>query len=487
MPKQKEARGLRRSQLQTILSNLSEGVILIDLSGAILWVNQAALDMHGCVKAEEMGDSSDGYAKRFVLRDGKHRAVPHAQFPLARLAAGDVFSAYTLELTRRKDEDFPRTLEFRGLVLDDSDGQSDLAVLFIVDNTGTVELDELFDRFFSAKPVPAAILRLDDSRYIRVNEGFCEMTGFAPEEVIGRPFHEIDVLHNAQFHARAIQSMTAQTVIRPQESSIRISDGDLRSVIVSGQPIVMAGRPCMLFTFVDLETRKRSELSLRQSEERFAKAFRMAPVPMVVCVQSSWCVTEANGAYVSAVGRPRKEVIGRPLTHTGLQMDRKTLRDIEVALDSNQAIYNRDAQLLTPEGVTIDGSLSVESVMIQEEACALFVVQDITERKRTETELISAIEAVMKDASWFSRTILEKLAQVRRPQASSSEVDSLTPRENEVLELICNGQGDAEIASTLKLSRNTVRNHVATLYGKIGVNRRSAAVIWGRERGFGTE
>jgi len=30
-----------------------------------------------------------------------------------------------------------------------------------------------------------------------------------------------------------------------------------------------------------------------------------------------------------------------------------------------------------------------------------------------------------------------------------------------------------------------VRNHVATLYGKIGVNRRSAAVVWGRERGFG--
>ncbi|MGH8154887.1 MAG: hypothetical protein ACREP0_06585 [Rhodanobacteraceae bacterium] len=32
--------------------------------------------------------------------------------------------------------------------------------------------------------------------------------------------------------------------------------------------------------------------------------------------------------------------------------------------------------------------------------------------------------------------------------------------------------------------RNTVRNHVASLYAKIGVNRRSAAVVWGRERGL---
>lgn len=485
MPAQGKAHGLRRSQLEKILANLSEGVILIDLKGTILWANQAALDMHGCVKIDELGATCAEYANRFVLRDNHHRELGAKRFPLARLVAGDLFPAHSLELRRRDDDGLSRTLEFRGLVLNEPADEPGIAVLSIVDTTGTVELDDVFDRFFAAKPVPAAILRLDDSRYIRVNEGFCEMTGFERDDVLGRPFHEINVLHNAQHHARAIQALTSHTTIRPQESSIRTTDGDLRSVLVAGQPITMSGRPCMLFTFIDLETRKRTELSLRQSEERFAKAFRMAPVPMVVCVQSNWCVTEANGAYVAAVGRPRREVIGRPLLSTGLHLDQKTLRDIEVALDSNQGIHNRDAQMRTPEGMSLDGSLSVESVMIQEEACALFVIQDITERKRTETELVDAIEAVMKDASWFSRTILEKLAQVRRPQAASSEVEALTPREHEVLELICNGKGDAEIASALKLSRNTVRNHVATLYGKIGVNRRSAAVIWGRERGFG--
>ena len=49
------------------------------------------------------------------------------------------------------------------------------------------------------------------------------------------------------------------------------------------------------------------------------------------------------------------------------------------------------------------------------------------------------------------------------------------------------GQGmGAAIAARLGLSRNTVRNHVARLYAKIGVNRRSGAVVWGRERGMGT-
>jgi DNA-binding NarL/FixJ family response regulator len=37
------------------------------------------------------------------------------------------------------------------------------------------------------------------------------------------------------------------------------------------------------------------------------------------------------------------------------------------------------------------------------------------------------------------------------------------------------------MGTMLSLSQNTVRNHIASLYRKIGVNRRSAAIIWARE------
>ena len=60
----------------------------------------------------------------------------------------------------------------------------------------------------------------------------------------------------------------------------------------------------------------------------------------------------------------------------------------------------------------------------------------------------------------------------------------LTRRERDVLGALCRGLSDAGIADQLGISRHTVRNHVATLYEKIGVNRRSAAVVWANERGF---
>ena len=72
-----------------------------------------------------------------------------------------------------------------------------------------------------------------------------------------------------------------------------------------------------------------------------------------------------------------------------------------------------------------------------------------------------------------------RLTEARR------RVESLSKREREVLELICQDLDDAAISERLGLSRNTVRNHVARLYAKIGVNRRSAAIVWAHERGVG--
>jgi DNA-binding NarL/FixJ family response regulator len=96
----------------------------------------------------------------------------------------------------------------------------------------------------------------------------------------------------------------------------------------------------------------------------------------------------------------------------------------------------------------------------------------------------------MADASWFSRGVVEKLAAMRhpaRPAQAAASVADLTAREREVLTLICQGKSDPEIATELKLARNTVRNHIASLYQKLGVNRRSALIVWARERGIGGE
>ncbi|WP_175839531.1 PAS domain-containing protein, partial [Burkholderia anthina] len=50
---------------------------------------------------------------------------------------------------------------------------------------------ERFERTFSANPAPAVICRLDDLRYVKVNQGFLDMTGHVRDDLLGKSADEI--------------------------------------------------------------------------------------------------------------------------------------------------------------------------------------------------------------------------------------------------------------------------------------------------------
>ncbi len=62
---------------------------------------------------------------------------------------------------------------------------------------------------------------------------------------------------------------------------------------------------------------------------------------------------------------------------------------------------------------------------------------------------------------------------------------ALTAREREVLTLLAEGFGNAQIASQLSISEKTVRNHVSNLFDKLGVWTRAQAIVFARDRNFG--
>jgi RNA polymerase sigma factor (sigma-70 family) len=66
----------------------------------------------------------------------------------------------------------------------------------------------------------------------------------------------------------------------------------------------------------------------------------------------------------------------------------------------------------------------------------------------------------------------------------TSAFGSLSPREREVLELITEGLGNAEIAERLSISEKTVRNHVSHLFDKLGVWTRAQAIVFAHDHGF---
>jgi len=475
-----------RRHLLEIIDGLIEGIILLDRNRHIVWANDTALTMHGAADPADLGGTAAGYRKCYALRYRNKRKLLARQYPMDRALAGEAFKDMVVEVTCKRDESFCRIHQVRSLVLDDAQGMPEGVVLVSLDVTERYSAEERFEKTFSANPAPAVICSLADMRYVKVNQGFLQMTGYAREDVLEHGVREIDVLGDAPQREDAGQRLEEGRTIPQMEINIAVSGGGVKLVVVAGQPMEIGEDPCMLFTFNDLEPRRKAENALRYSEERFSKAFRLAPVPMMLSTRDGQLL-EVNDAFAATTGYELAALSDDDGALARIWSDPRVYDRAMAELQEGLGVRNLEMAVRTRDGVLLDCLVSAESVTIHDQSCLLGVIQDITERKRSETELMAAIEAVMQDTSWFSQTVIEKLAQIRQPPGAASlkaELADLTAREREILGLICQGLSDPAIAQALGLSRNTVRNHVASLYSKLDVHRRSAAIIWARERGI---
>jgi DNA-binding NarL/FixJ family response regulator len=95
--------------------------------------------------------------------------------------------------------------------------------------------------------------------------------------------------------------------------------------------------------------------------------------------------------------------------------------------------------------------------------------------------LVTAVRTVVQGGTWFSRTVMDKLARGQSGDGTYV-LDTLTQREVELLKHLARGKSNSEIAEELHLAEQTVRNYVSRIYAKMGVTTRAEAIIWVRER-----
>jgi DNA-binding NarL/FixJ family response regulator len=98
--------------------------------------------------------------------------------------------------------------------------------------------------------------------------------------------------------------------------------------------------------------------------------------------------------------------------------------------------------------------------------------------------LRAAVRAV---AAGFSVAMQRPSVPMVRPSAPVEDVmptESLTPREQDVLQLLAEGLPNRAIASSLGISDHTVKFHLAAIFGKLGARTRTEAVRRGLRRGL---
>ncbi len=108
-------------------------------------------------------------------------------------------------------------------------------------------------------------------------------------------------------------------------------------------------------------------------------------------------------------------------------------------------------------------------------------------------ELVQAIQLVRKGYTQLAPGLAQKLIMAAAPTskppestntnphfdiANATGLAELTPREQEILQLIAQGESNREIAQQLYISEKTVKNHITNLLSRLGLRDRTQAAVW---------
>ena len=136
--------------------------------------------------------------------------------------------------------------------------------------------------------------------------------------------------------------------------------------------------------------------ALRQSEERFSKAFRASPVPMAIEHLATGAFIDANAAFLGMTGHQVTELMGDTDAGRAIWADPATPAVLREHLAHGTLPRAFPALLRTKAGTQRDTLLFAEPVELGGEAYMLLIAQDITDQKRLEDQLRQAhkMEAV---------------------------------------------------------------------------------------------
>jgi DNA-binding NarL/FixJ family response regulator len=102
----------------------------------------------------------------------------------------------------------------------------------------------------------------------------------------------------------------------------------------------------------------------------------------------------------------------------------------------------------------------------------------------TADQIAVALQAVIEGLVILDRAAAQALIAPLPPAAPLSPLEALTPREQEVLQLLAQGLANKIIAQRLEISEHTVKFHVNAIMTKLGAQSRTEAVVRATQRGL---
>ncbi len=228
-----------------------------------------------------------------------------------------------------------------------------------------------------------------DGRFTECNQAYADMLGYSRQELQRIRYQDITPSKWHTLNADAVREAMERGYSEEFEKEYTKKDGTALPVSLRIWRIEdEAGRPIGIWTIArDITERKRAEEVLRESEQRFSKAFHASPLAIVIATVSEGRIVDVNEGFLQLMGYSREEVIGRTSLEIGIWVDSKGReRMVQEALKRG-SVPDWELRVRTRSGETRVWLGAFVTIELDGVPCLLGMSRDITEHRQAEDAL----------------------------------------------------------------------------------------------------
>ncbi len=331
----------------------------------------------------------------------------------------------------RKDEIGELAGAFNGLLTTLREGEASLRAS-----------EERFAKAFRSNPDSIILTRERDGMIMEVNEGFERITGYSAGEVQGRTTLELQLWQGISDRERMLRQLAQSGRATEIEHTIRTRQGEARRVLSSAALIRIGDESFTIATSRDITEFKRMQVALRQSEEKFSKAFYANPNYATITRFEDGSIVAVNQGFERLMGWRAPEVLGRTVKDIDLWVDATDRQTVQSQLRQDGAWHGqvrfrrKDGAVLLVEGACVLFELGGEQQIIG-------TARDVTEIERAEAarrqseedirnlnvtleqrvrERTAALEAALHELETFSYSVSHDLRTPLRAIAGYAQM-----------------------------------------------------------------
>lgn len=170
--------------------------------------------------------------------------------------------------------------------------------------------EESFSSVFHANPSPQLIVVLDTGQILDVNEAFCLQSGYDRETLIGHATKEFNLWIQPREMNDMLAHLQSGGKLHNIEIDVRARSGDIRTLLLSFETIILKGVRCIISTGMDITERKLAAKTLTESEENFRTFFNTID-DLLFVLDKQGNILLANNSVTRKLGYSISELIGQ--------------------------------------------------------------------------------------------------------------------------------------------------------------------------------